>query len=263
MLDEHHASFDTPQDMDLCLWRYLDLAKFLSMLSTSSVAFVRADLLGDEWEGALTASMARARDQEIARVEALPPQPVTAIPFDAASRKAMRESAYISCWRMSPTEDAAMWGVYAGRGIAIRTTFRHLVDAIDPACTVMAGKVHYVDFDSDEFPPEDTLYSALMYKRIEFEFDRELRLAVSPDVRDWEKREWLYRQKDGSVCEAWRLIGPAVIPVPVDLVTLLDQVVLAPNMPEWTLGPLRELLTRFDVNHVPLSPSRLSYSPSF
>ena len=35
------------------IWRYKDLAKFVSMLQTSSLYFPRADLLDDPHEGAL------------------------------------------------------------------------------------------------------------------------------------------------------------------------------------------------------------------
>ena len=38
---------------DLTLWRYMDLAKFLSLLDESSLYFTRIDHFNDSYEGAL------------------------------------------------------------------------------------------------------------------------------------------------------------------------------------------------------------------
>jgi hypothetical protein len=35
------------------LWRYMDFAKFVSLLETRSIHFARADVLGDSFEGAV------------------------------------------------------------------------------------------------------------------------------------------------------------------------------------------------------------------
>jgi hypothetical protein len=52
--------FREPDDPDITIWRYIDLAKLLSLLSSSTLWFSRADRLGDPHEGSLGAATRRA-----------------------------------------------------------------------------------------------------------------------------------------------------------------------------------------------------------
>jgi hypothetical protein len=49
--DDDHESFQNrPADQE-SVWRYMDLARFLSLLQTSALHFARADQMSDRWEG--------------------------------------------------------------------------------------------------------------------------------------------------------------------------------------------------------------------
>jgi hypothetical protein len=48
-----HPSFPPPSDRGVKIWRYMDLAKFVSLLQDSSFHFCRADRLGDPFEGSV------------------------------------------------------------------------------------------------------------------------------------------------------------------------------------------------------------------
>ena len=50
-MHEQHPVFEAPSDPDLFIWRYMDLAKFLSMLQDEALHFARADKMSDEFEG--------------------------------------------------------------------------------------------------------------------------------------------------------------------------------------------------------------------
>ena len=50
---KEHPDFKTPPQEAL-LWRYLDFTKFVALLDASALFFVRADKLGDPFEGTLS-----------------------------------------------------------------------------------------------------------------------------------------------------------------------------------------------------------------
>lgn len=51
MADVSHPCFAQPRDGKLRLWRYMNFAKFVSLISTRRLFFCRADLLDDPFEG--------------------------------------------------------------------------------------------------------------------------------------------------------------------------------------------------------------------
>ena len=55
--------FPSVLDRNVPIWRYMDIAKFLSLLDKQSLFFSRLDHLGDPFEGSLT------RQRELARRE--------------------------------------------------------------------------------------------------------------------------------------------------------------------------------------------------
>jgi hypothetical protein len=62
MLEQHYV-FESPGDPDIPLWRYMDLAKLVSLLDRGALWFARADLLGDRFEGSYGAANARLRPE--------------------------------------------------------------------------------------------------------------------------------------------------------------------------------------------------------
>ena len=64
-----HGEAKLPEDLDTKIWRYMDFTKFVSLLETRSLFFVRADSFTDPFEGTWPrASYAQlARDLEQAR----------------------------------------------------------------------------------------------------------------------------------------------------------------------------------------------------
>jgi len=74
-----------------------------------------------------------------------------------------------------------MWRLYCGdaHGVAIQTTYHHLVRAIEAECEVYLGCVKYIDYERDWFPDANAFYP-VMHKRIAFEHEREVRMVASP-----------------------------------------------------------------------------------
>ncbi len=116
----------------LCLWRYMDLSKFVLLLDASALWFSHVPLLGDPHEGSrgpatIAARTAYVRSElEAARIELLQKghDPSEVIDVDAAmpdlvaqdSRMAqtMRMMMYVNCWHANEDESVAMWRLYGG-----------------------------------------------------------------------------------------------------------------------------------------------------
>ena len=51
-INETHPVMNTPKE-NISLWRYMDIPSFLSLISSESLTFVRADQFEDKFEGTL------------------------------------------------------------------------------------------------------------------------------------------------------------------------------------------------------------------
>ena len=122
------------------IWRYMDLAKFVSMLKRGALYLPVVKALDDEFEAA-----------------PLPPRNPTRQDEDNLWRQwsVARATTFVSCWYDSKVESAAMWKLY-GNSVAIHTTFGELSKAISHAWEsgpglpnlenrVFGGRVRYVD----------------------------------------------------------------------------------------------------------------------
>jgi len=115
--------FVDPQD-DEQLWRYMDLPKYLNMLTTNQFRFTRSDLLGDSFEGSTTMPTKIEMDEFIKTMfpdgdeaETIRSQMVKSeVDISNFSRTHM----YIHSWHVNDGESEAMWKIYSKEfGIAI------------------------------------------------------------------------------------------------------------------------------------------------
>src|SRR5687767_6342526 len=100
------------------IWKYTDFTKFVEMLSSGSLFFCRADLLGDNFEGSLPT---QNHDKKSAFWdESLKDNKHKDLIIQNLSKK-MRETFAVNCWHQNDYESAAMWKLYlkSNEGIAI------------------------------------------------------------------------------------------------------------------------------------------------
>ena len=64
-MHEQHVVFEAPSNLDIPIWRYMDLAKFVSMLQSNALYFTRSDVLEDIFEGSVSAATLEKRRQVI------------------------------------------------------------------------------------------------------------------------------------------------------------------------------------------------------
>ena len=97
-----HTSFVPPSDSNVRIWRYIDLPKLVSLLTTKSLWFPAASQLDDPHEGAFGEFNVQQRAAVYPDTAAEDLEPVHRI-----TRLAPRWT-YVSCWHMNESESTAM-----------------------------------------------------------------------------------------------------------------------------------------------------------
>ncbi len=229
-----HQLFEAPLNADVPIWRYMNLAKFISTLQGQALYFARADRMNDEFEGSISRSTQLARHTLL---EAAGLENFAAVSdFVGQAGKDFRSYIYLNCWHMNDHESAAMWDIYLGgepQGIAVRSTYRRLTESITDQREVIIGVVNYVDFNTEAIPDRNALHRYL-YKRKSFEHEQELR-ALHIGHRE---------KEDGTAGP----LGVDGVPVAVDLDRLVDAVYVSPRAMPWFSELIRTELERYGRN---------------
>lgn len=207
------------------LWRFLNRCKFDDLLETRKLHFCRADLFDDDEEG-------------IPPTSALLPHHTH--PLDIATAcelqhqkgwyAQVREQFYINCWHRFRDEELKLWDGYQS-AVAIVTTVRQL-ERVLSSCSedISMFSVRY----DEEAIESDNLYQIISYKGASYSWEEEFRCVIS-----WFKDDpGLNRHIDANNHAHERPLQsnpplvslPEARRVPVDLQSLVNQIVLGPRM---------------------------------
>lgn len=187
------------------LWRYMSFAKWVDMLARGTLWFTRVDTFEDPYEGIVPASDRQALAQrrvlkpdpgmEVERViftdyrgnparEATPEEARQFTGTEAEFAQVLRKHTFVNCWHANEGESAAMWGLYTqqGNGIAVTTTFDHLVASLEPEPRpVNIAKIQYTDPRTASIRNADGSYDHFrpsLIKRPSFAHEREVRAFI-------------------------------------------------------------------------------------
>jgi hypothetical protein len=157
---------------------------------------------------------------------------------------------FVSCWHMNEHESAAMWRLYtqSHESICVQSTFTRLAAVLPSYGNV--GVIRYLDYET-ETVAEDNLFNFIMCKRRSFEHEREVRAVI------WEQ---LGGPAGGD--EIRSRCTPFGLPVPVDLVQLIEAILVSPTSPAWFVDVVKELLESQKLQ-LPVIQSSLSTPPIF
>lgn len=259
--------FDRPANPDGPVWRYTDLAKFLSLLQRRALYFPRVDKLAalDPYEGyytdaehlqldGLTFDSAPKEFRERMALET-PEKFETFMQQERYARgdfaRQMREMTFVNSWHMQDHESAAMWSLYlkSADGIAIRTTYARLEKAFEPyrEFDVMLSPVRYMDYSAESFGFGNVLWP-FIHKRKSFEHERELRAII-----------WTIEHGKNDLQNNKFASTPGLY-VDIDIDILIEAVYVAPSAEPWFVDVVAEVLRRFNVDK-PVVHSHLARSP--
>lgn len=231
---EEHPNCQPPPD-DAVLWRYMDFTKFVSLLESQALFFCRSDLLGDPFEGSISAVTPPAFPQNFKD------GPLTVHRIDLRQIARMM---YVNCWHGGEFESEAMWRLYAREhdGIAIKTMFSHLRDALVGDESVHVSRIQYRDYRTDSIPFGNGLLPYL-HKRISFRHEQEVRaLTLHASGKDKPSPSGLHHE--------------------VDLEKLVGEIVVAPFAQRWFVDLVRSLAGRYGLGDR-VRMSDLSDTPTF
>ena len=135
----------TPSE-EASLWRYMDFARFASILDRKAVYFARADEFNDPFEGSLSRWNA-ARKPRL--TEHLVPQDIQ----EKVKIRSLPQFTFISCWHKRDYESDAMWKLYSREfdGIAVKTDFRFLRDSLTVDTVALIHEIVVAPFAKDWF----------------------------------------------------------------------------------------------------------------
>jgi hypothetical protein len=235
----------TPPD-DTKLWRYLDLSRFLWLLSRKSLYFANiGEFLDDKWEGTLPKATIQGLKRFL-RISAekhgeRPPKEGAeqeALRSLMSAVKTLQPMYVVNCWHRNDVESVAMWKLYTKGmdGVAIQSTVGRL-----KACLLHERRTIYIaQVKYGHEVPDDGLVSPhalipIITKRRSFEHESEVRLVLDRYNSALPTTDELSRKSRGEA-------------ITVDLSTLIEKIVASPDYPEWARASLQDRVADAGLN---------------
>jgi hypothetical protein len=213
----------------------METDRLLDILNSKQLYFRRVSRFDDGLEGRLTG---RSRDRLyrwfIEHGSA---------PEVAAEEVRMYEehsnAFFANCWHMRNHESYLMWRAYAGKGVAIQTTFERLQASFDRTpLAVMGSVISYADFERDH-TELGQVFTHVTTKDLPYSDEREFRLLL------WQNdptNSSLFMAGDGALAD----VNPTM---------LIARVVRNPFQPELPSA----LASRLDELGIPYGDSGVKY----
>ena len=226
-----YTDYEIPED-DSVIWRFLDLAKFISLLKDKALFMTRADKFEDQFEGAVCALGDSDKYDEALKAyysECLDGKPVSEqlIKNEHYAIQMIRKNSFMNCWFEGTYESIAMWRLYASgkdaKGVAIKTTVGRLKKAIGRYVEI--GRVDYIDY-SKVWPNAN---EALWRKRLSFDYEHEVRVRIITE---------------GGLSPT----PPEFMMLPVNLDEMIESVYVSPMAETWFKNVVVDLLEKYGLN---------------
>lgn len=245
---EGYATRGKPAKGDAKIWKYMDFAKFISLLDRKALFFPRADKLGDPFEGSFPKINVTKRKGAFTTL--LETKDLSTL---SEFYRLFVKITVVNCWHLNDHESDAMWKLYlqGNEGIAIQSTVGRLRSSLEDyeQDVIHIGKVAYVDYD-DERIPDDTL-SPYFHKRRSFEHEKEFRAVIQR-----------FKKKKNSKIDFTKSPFQEGIYVPADLDTLIERVYLSPTCPPWQKEVAVSVVRRYGLKRK-IRHSKLTEKPEY
>lgn len=242
-----------PCDKSVMLWRYMDLAKLVMMLSNKQLHFARADVFKDRHEGSFTTPMWEKLEDQFTK------RPELRKTSSTFFKQHMKESAFVSCWCMEP-ESEAMWKLHCGDnyGVAITVVYQD-IEAFFANQGLLITKVKYLNYQVEEFPL-DMLFYPLFHKRLAFAHEKEVRIIKWHSEHIPGKRVRGHTPTDREKkLDEYELKGERGkgISLEFDVERLVRNIVVHPYAHEWYFNTVKLVVEKF----TPMLKEKVEWSP--
>lgn len=246
-------------DPDDAIWRYMDYPKLLHLLTSSTLPFVRADRLGDQWEGSVTDQTVQTRNDRYGNLGTI------ADAFGMFDAPGNRLDWFVTCWHESASESSQMWTGYGAGGVAVRSSWQRLLGSLPEDRYFIGGKLRYVDY-RNELVDDRRSWSPLSFKRREYASEREVRIMTrdtpSGGIEHFDSASGQHMDVFAQPAVE-PTSSPVVISAPVGLGQLVESIVVPPGSPKWQIASLVALLDLVGQPQVPVIRSQLEGAPNW
>lgn len=243
-------SYEVPNDDDK-LWRYLDLSKYISMISTNALYFSVASAFEDKFEGARGVAQQmeewdkqqkeyyeikikefRDRGAEFDRDkqnEQIASETVNRRHF---LDKAARNHTFLSCWHIDNHESDGMWRAYCNdlsSAVAVQTTYKRLYTSLDDKYEMIEiGNVKYKE-NMDTLVQENPFWVKTPPYRYESEARAIFNEPIPVKIQKGEQEDTV---KPG-------------INVPINLDILIEKVYVSPYAQPWFYDVVKSVSEKY------------------
>lgn len=232
--------YEIPEINDT-LWRYMDLGKFISLISKEELYFASAESFIDPFEGAR--GLLKNKDKWDRYSKEYLRRAILAAPglnleksdgyVESEANRLLRhmnsigirdrKCTFISCWHYNDIESEAMWKTYSKditNAVAIQTTYGRLRKALNNP-EIEIGKVNYIEYKS-RFAPFN---GAFWYKRKSFEYENEVRA--------------IYRAEKPGI--------PG-ISIPICINELIERIFISPYASSWFFDVMISIMSSYHID---------------
>jgi len=216
----------------LRLWRYMDLAKLISLLETKAIWLARADTFKDRHEGRFPDGMRALMEKGYKSFPADDPSPVK----DADDfQDYLLKNTFVSCWHKNIDENMVMWEIY-GRdtnAIAVQTTVGRINKSIDSSR--LSG--HSLLLKPVVYEKSADVQGVLLYeecffrKRPHFAFEEEVRISLDT-----------YSPANPTKNT------PYGYGLPAEINDLIESIYVHPDSPEWFVNVINAITKCYAVH---------------
>lgn len=238
--DNYHPSFLQPDYENIKVWRYMDFAKFVSMIKSKSLFLNRVDSYPeDPIEGTIPEN-----NKEISKH--MHPYIDTFYIQNVQSNEELRKRAFVNCWHMNDYESIAMWKLYTNtiESVTIETTYSKLKSILPEDFFI--GLVEYIDYKKETI---NTLHTPtpFMYKGKEYIHESEVRI-LNMEVKS-EGGQYKFNEKE---LKTHKFIEN------LDINDLINKIYVHPKSQEWFFELVKEICSTCGINSDKVRKSNLT-----
>jgi hypothetical protein len=262
-----HPNMITPADNAL-VWRYMDLAKFISLLDKRALYFSRLSSLRklEPLEGEIpTGNAAVSYEEEGKKLFDLDKADLDRMGisenFFQRFQHSTLQNALINCWHKSDVENYAMWKIFGegSHSIAISTNIQSLIGSFGRYSDfdLYVGEVKYIDHSVDIIDGSN-LFELAINKSTFYKYENEVRLLINDD------NDVSFIPSDephasyGSVTEEQHhqpLRPGFYIPINIDM--MIEDVWVSPEAETWFFELVSSICEKFGLQDVVPKTSKI------
>jgi len=239
MTNKQRENFPVTADVslktDMVLMRYLDLAKFIDLISTKTLYVASAVEFKDSLEGTLPEQIREMYKQDPDVIKHLGSKPI----LEREQKNRIKNN--VSCWTKGPKDNMALWKIYGAskQAIAIITTLEKLIQSTllwSGVTGVTFKEVTYIDHSGGLPDGIYTLsYDTFGLKHEAYEFEKEVRMVVTRNS----------------------LKQPSPLRLKIKPNDIIEKIIISPEAGEWFFDLVKSVSKKYHIT-APVEYSKLT-----